>query len=220
MAVIRSFLAALVLVAAWPLAAFSAEPIAIVEDLSGEADGLQVMDYVEEGRVIKLGGRAVLTLGYFESCAQDVITGGVVTVGRKQSRVDGGRIETRQVECDGGSLQLTEAQGKESGLMVFRKGTKKSGVPPKPERTLYGSSPVIMTPDKNAAVTISRLDKPEAGISQTAQGGVIDLARAGVRLSPGGIYQVDSDGQAVVFKIDAFAAPGAAPLVSRLIRLQ
>jgi hypothetical protein len=220
MAVSRSFLVSLVLVAAWPLAAVSGEPVAIVEDLSGDAGSLQVMDYVEEGRVIKLGGGAVLTLGYFESCAQEVITGGVVTVGSKQSRVDGGRLERRQVECDGGKLQLTEAQGKESGLMVFRKGTKKTGALPKPERTLYGSSPVIVAPSKNAGVTISRLDRPETEIEQMAQGGVVDLASAGLRLSPGGIYQVESDGHVVVFKIDAFAEPGMTPLVSRLIRMQ
>ena len=53
--------------------------------------------------------------------------------------------------------------------------------------------------------------------------GVVDLARQGIVLAPGGIYRAElrtADGiRARVFEIDAFAVPGLAPIVSRLLRM-
>ncbi len=51
------FGAAVVFAVFWGMPAWAGEPSAIVEDLAAPDSGLELMDYVEDGRVIKLGPR-------------------------------------------------------------------------------------------------------------------------------------------------------------------
>src|SRR5438105_11441203 len=61
--------------------------VALVEEVSGHPVGAQFMDYVEPGKVIRLGPRDKVVLGYLRSCIRETITGGIVTVGTEQSDV-------------------------------------------------------------------------------------------------------------------------------------
>ena len=48
-------------------AASAASPVALIEELSGNPAGLEVMDYLEMGRIIRLGARETLVLSYLNS---------------------------------------------------------------------------------------------------------------------------------------------------------
>jgi len=58
-------------------------PVAIVEDVQGKVDGVQFMDYVAPGKVIKLGPKATVVLGYMKSCWRETTTVPPVIVSRQ-----------------------------------------------------------------------------------------------------------------------------------------
>src|ERR1700730_1481165 len=83
-------------------------PVAVVEELQGKVDGVEFMDYVAPGKVIKLGPRAMVVLGYMKSCWRETITGGTVIVGAEKSMVHLGDIQRVQVDCDVSGIQLSD----------------------------------------------------------------------------------------------------------------
>jgi len=201
-------------------------PSAVVEEVGAGVAGVQFMDYVEPGQVIRLGAVDRLVLGYLKSCWRETITGGTVTVGTEQSQVAGGEVARVQVQCEGGKMMLSAELAGKSGAMVFRQAPKaQAAAIPHPQFTLYGLSPVFeVQPGGN--LVIERLDQPgerhriavaEPGL---IRGAFLDLAKAGVALVPGGIYRAKLGEQELVFMIDAQAKAGDAPLVGRLARLQ
>lgn len=214
----RIGLAAVCVIAAG--AAQAADPVAIVEDVSANAAGVQPMDYVAAGRIIALAPNQSLTLGYMKSCTREVIAGGRVTIGLEQSVVDGGKVERNQVRCDGGRLKLTAEQASKSGGMVFRK-------PPSPnvpiDVMIYGLSPVVELVAGTTA-TIDRIDAttPQMVLAPSAAqlhgGKFFDLARENKILSAGGVYRLMSGDKQLVFKVDPAASGGAGPVVGRLLR--
>jgi hypothetical protein len=104
-----AFVIAVVISLACGFPASAGNPSAIVENIDAPGAKLQFMDYVESGRVISLGASGTVTLGYLSHCLSETVIGGSVTVGREQSRIDGGNVRREQVECDGGNLKLTPA---------------------------------------------------------------------------------------------------------------
>ena len=194
-------------------------PSAIVEDVNASGAGVAFMDYVEPGRVIRLGASGTLTLGYLRSCLRETITGGKVTVGTEQSEVVGAKLVRERIECDGTKLLLTPAQAAKSMGAVFRAPpTGGGGGLPQPQFTLYGASPVISLSTPSGTVVLERLDRPAQTLTIAVEGGFADLAVLKKSLKPGGIYQARDGKFAVVFKVDRFARPGRGPLVGRLIR--
>jgi hypothetical protein len=212
--------------AALILTASAQSPAAVVEEVAGSVPGVQFMDYVDPGQVIRLGAHDRIVLGYLKSCWRETITGGTVTVGAEQSEVAGGEVARGKVPCEGGKMMLSAELAGKSGAMVFRQVPKpRAAALPNPEFTLYGLSPVfeLRPPGK---LVVERLDQPgerhEMAVTeqQLIRGAFFDCAKAGVALAPGGIYRAKFAGQEIVFKIDSDAKPGAAPLVGRLARLQ
>jgi hypothetical protein len=200
-------------------------PAAVVEELAGSVPGVQFMDYVDPGQVIRLGAHDRIVLGYLQSCWRETITGGTVTVGAEQSEVAGGEVARVKVACDGGKMMLSAELAGKSGAMVFRQAPKPQPVALHPEFTLYGLSPVfeVRPPGK---LVIERLDqrgeRHELAITEQdlMRGAFFDCAKAGLALAPGGIYRAKFADRELVFKIDPDAKPGDAPLLGRLARLQ
>ncbi|RAI37814.1 hypothetical protein [Rhodoplanes roseus] len=219
-----------------PVARAAGVPVAVVEEVKGKASGLEFMDYVEAGRVIKLGPKDTIVLGYLKSCLRETVTGGTVVVGAEQSKVHLGTIESIKVECDA-AAQLGERQAAESAATVFRgmgpnpsPNPSAGGTPPaagEPARTLvlYGRSPVFEVSEP-ATLTIERLDKvgEKQAIALRAKslvrGRFYDLAKADKALSPGGSYVATLGGRKVAFRIAPDAKPGATPVVGRLVRFE
>lgn len=205
--------AAVLIVLASPAAA---APAAIVEDVGGTVAGVDVLDYVDAGKVIELKGNASLVLGYLKSCVRDTIQGGTVKVGSEQSEVAGGKVERTTSPCDGGKLQLTAEQAGKSGAMVFR---RPPGSPPPAELTLHATSPVVtFSKLPSGTIVFERLDKQAQPISVAISALNTDLANKGVELVPGGIYRASQGQHSIVVKIDAKAAAGRGPVIGRLIQ--
>lgn len=200
--------------------AYAAEPSALVEDVVGSPAGVQAMDYVGAGTVIKLGSGDKLVLDYLHSCVHETISGGTVTVGAQESKVSGGRVERDKVACDGGKLKLSTEQASSAGTIVFRKAP---GTTPAPQRRLYGASPLIEV-GAPGHLTLERLDRPgerveiEISAAQLRRGAFYDFAKDGRALAPGATYRASFGAKSVVFTIDARAQSGSTPLAGRLLR--
>ena len=194
------------------------EPAAIVEDIDAPAAGVASMDYLAAGRVIDLGANGTLKLGYLRSCLSETITGGHVVIGRERSRVDGGKLVRRRVECDGGSLRLSDEQAGKSAVLVLRRPPRAGGGSmPHPSFKIYGASPVVKIAGDAVSVSIERLDRSGPAIDVVLRGGTVDFAATGRSLEPGGIYRARAGDRSVVFKVDPFARPGPGPIIGRLV---
>ncbi len=207
--------------------ALAQAPVAVVEDVNSKSAGVDFMDYVSAGKVIRLAPTDTMVLGYMKSCWRETISGGVVTVGDEQSAVAGGKVQRDKVGCDGGKMQLTQQQASKSGAMVFRSAPR-PGAPaaaPQPEITLYGLSPVIEVKG-GGKLLIERIDQPgekhEVTIAdrQLTRGAFYDFAKSDKALAAGGLYRASVGTAQIVFKVDPFAKPGQAPIVGRLLRFQ
>jgi hypothetical protein len=205
-------------------AAAAADPIALVEDVSGTSAGVEFMDYLATGREIRLGAQDRLVIDYLRSCWRETISGGTVTIGTEQSAVKGGRVSRDKIECDGGKMRLTADKAAKSGVVVFR-------APPKPasghnvavERTIYALSPIFELGGAGRLV-IERLDKPDSPLAfdiapaQLLRGSFYDFARDGHALAAGGAYRANIAGRSVVFQVDGRAMPGATRPAGRLLK--
>lgn len=201
-------------------------PAAIVEDVTDRGAGVEFMDYVPAGKVIKLGSTGKLVLGYLRSCWRETISGGTVTVGAEQSEIQGGTAERVKVACEAAKMQLTAELASKSGAMVFREGPQRAtpGRLPKPNFTLYGQSPLVEVA-KGSTVVIERVDQPGERYEITDRGPLVrgafyDFAQDNKALTPAGIYTATSGSVKVTFQVDPGAQPGRTPAAGRLIRLQ
>ena len=207
------------------LAAASQSPVAVVEDVTGNPGGIEMMDYVTPGEVIKLGPADSIVLGYLTSCARETITGGTVTVGTEHSDIIGGKVQRKTIQCQGGKMELTRSLADKSAAMALRElpqGYKKEV---QPQLTLYGRSPVLEVKPIGALV-IERIDAPGERLdiilpdAELVHGQFLDLATSGVALAAGGIYKARVGMQEIVFKVDGSAQTGHTPIAGRLLRLQ
>ena len=198
-------------------------PTAVVEDVKGTSAGVQFMDYVSTGKVIRLGPRDVIILGYLKSCWRETIIGGTVTVGAEQSEVQGGKVVRSRVKCSGGRMQLTAEQAVQSAGVVSRSwGASVQTATPEPQMILYGRVPIIELPGRGTLL-VERIDQVEQryrlviGKPQLQRGMFFDFAKADLVLAAGGLYRATFAESEIVFKVDP-AATAAAPVVARLLR--
>ena len=200
--------------------AHAGTPVAVVEDVGEGTQSLQLFEFVEAGRIIKLAAGERIVLGYMSGCLQEEIIGGVVTVGNQKSTVNGGRISVETVECDGGGLVLTAEQKGKSGVQVVR-ADEASGASgeKRPSLTVYSANPLIVAAGATGSVRVERLDRGATTLEIPLIKGIADLAVTKNRLSPGGIYEATTDERSVVFRVDRYARPGGAPALSRMVRL-
>ncbi len=194
---------------------------ALVEEVTAKSAGVQIMDYLSAGQIVKLGPGESIVIDYLRSCGREQITGGIVTIGVEQSEVAGGTVRREKVECDGGHMQMTAEQAGKSGVMVFR---SIKGKPPgtAPSLTLYGTSPILDLRE-GGTVVIERIDQP--GEKRTVQikpgkarAAPFDCAQHGLALAAGAIYRATAGEKQIVFKIADNARDGTSPLIGRLIR--
>jgi len=218
-------IAALFVTALPPTTALAGEPVAVIEKVEAPSTGLQFMDFVEVGRLIKLRAGESLTLGYFGSCIQESIVGGSVQVGIDQSSVEGGEVSREQVECDGGRLQLDANASDSSGVLILRKidaastASGDTGTLPEAQLVLSRTQPIIGISKPGSLLRIDRLDASEPRLEIRIEERFLDLATTDSKLTAGGLYRAEAVGHAIVFRIDAGASPGGGPIVGRLLYL-
>jgi len=198
--------------------ALAQAPVALVEDVRGNNVGVEFMDYVSAGKVIKLSPQDSIVLGYLRSCWHETITGGIVIVGGEQSDVQGGKVTRKKVMCDGGRIALTAGQANQSAGTSFRAPDRESPL------TLYGLSPVveatggaallIVRTDRHGEYHVAKLPKPGA------QRSFLDFAVTAKTLVEGGTYRASIGSRQIIFKIDPSAKARGVPIISRLLRFQ
>src|ERR1700732_2216934 len=81
--------------------------------------GVEFMDYVHAGQVIRLGPHQTIVLSYMASCVRETITGGTVTVGTQRSEVQSGHVRRIEGHCYSGRMELTGEEAHVGGR-VFR----------------------------------------------------------------------------------------------------
>ncbi len=197
-------------------------PVAVVEDVQGPVSGVEFMDYVVPGKVIKLGAGGTVVLGYIKSCWRETITGiGTVIVGNEESMVHLGETKTSKVACDSARTQLINQETGQSAATVVRSVSEKNS----PQMTLYGLSPMVETTGRGKLV-VERLDLKgerydvDLTPASVARGKFYDFAKTGTALKPGGTYEASQGSRKMVFLVDRSAQPGATPIIGRLVRLQ
>jgi hypothetical protein len=201
-------------------------PVALVEEVTGTS-GVEFMDYLEAGKIIRLNAQDSIVLNYLYSCVRETITGGVVTVGKDQSEVQSGKIVRTSTPCDTGRMLLSAQLASQSAGTLLR-GAKAKQVdlksPPLPQFILYSLSPMLELRGSGGQLEIVRIDRNgehyvlTISNQQLLHQAFYDFADAGLTLSPGGIYRAAMGGQSVTFKIDPSAKAGKTPIVGRLLR--
>jgi hypothetical protein len=220
----RTSIIAAAMVVGGMTASAAQSPVAIVEDVKGKVAGVEFMDYVAPGTVIKLGANGVVVLGYLTSCWRETISGGVAIVGTEESKTSLGEVSREKVGCDTGRAQLSEREATQSAATTFRSIGAATQAPAGSEPVIYGLSPVIEL-GKPGKLVIERVDLPGERIESAVtakslvKGRFYDLAAAGKSLIPGGTYAATLGSQKTVFKVDPMARPGATPIIGRLVRL-
>jgi hypothetical protein len=217
---IRLPLGAALAVATHSLAASAATQVALVEDVTGKPAGVEFMDYVEAGKVIRLGRHGTLVLSYMTSCVRETITGGTVKVGTEQSEVESGTVSRVTVPCDTGKLDNDQAT--QFGGQIVRGMAPTSNAA---TRMLYGRSPIVEV-KAPGTLQIARIDDGRENYhvaittNHLLHGRFYDFARWGKSLAAGGVYSMSMDGEEIVFRIDPHAKPGNTPVLGRLVRLR
>jgi len=222
----RSLIGTIVGVFCLAAPAVAETPAAIVEDVQGKVDGVEFMDYVAPGKIIKLGPKAGITLSYLKSCLRETISEGVVLVGAEQSTVQLGNVQRVKVPCDANAAQLSEREANQSAATTFRtmRSDSKGGAPAKLP-TIYGTAPLIQA-KSGSTLVIERTDGKEPTISVPLKNDIMvggkfyDLTKAGKSLTPGGTYLAVLGTKRYAFQVDASATASPTPIVGRLLRLE
>jgi hypothetical protein len=103
--------------------AAAADPIEVALVESSNSPGVEFMDYVQAGQIIRLGPHDTIVLSYMSSCLRETITGGTVTVGPDWSEVQSGEVRRARGQCEAGKKVLTGAQSHIGGR-TFRGPTQ------------------------------------------------------------------------------------------------
>lgn len=200
-------------------AANAASPVAIVEDVTAAKVKAQAMDYLFEGDTLTLADGEEITISYLSSCAIEQISGGEATVaiGAEKSTVTGkGRVKRKFVECGGGGISLTRRQSDRAAGVVVRGGEGRTVG--QPDVTVYSLHPVLKLSRPADSILLERLDAEEKRTLKV-EGLRLDLANAGIKLAPGGVYRATAGDHKVVFKIATTARASNRNLISRLVEL-
>src|ERR1700722_19779428 len=198
-------------------------PIALVEDVKSTTAGVEFMDYVGAGQVIKLGPHDTLVLSYLTSCQHETITGGTVTVGFRESSVQGGEVARATVPCDGGNMQLSAAEADKSAATAFR--VQAAEVHP----TIFARNPMIQLPTGLPAdartMVFTRTDQPGERPhtivvdEQYVKAGYYDMADINLNLTAGAVYEVTIGTHKLTFGVAPDAKDGRPPVATRLLRM-
>ena len=191
-----------------------AEPTALIEDISEERGDFQIMDFLEPGTIIQLKTNGLLVLGYMNSCIQESIVGGNVTIGEEKSVVVEGQVTRKTLTCGGNTkVSVTRNKKGDAGAVVFR--NKKHSKRFKAEHEVHGISPFIFITDGSGKISIARVDGKGKKYEFAVDTGVVDLAQKGIKLRRNISYLLETNKRTTTFKI----SPKARRKVSLLGRL-
>jgi len=181
--------------------------VAIVED-SPRNDGLgQTFDMLPENTVLDLAAGETIVLGYLKSCVRETITGGKVTIGPKESAVEGGKVTREKTECTETRLALTADESQQSATIAFRGQIKH----------IFTRQPIIIA-RKSAGVTIEPINGGETWKIEP-ENGRVDFQAAKLEMQPGASYRVKGFTQTVIVEVDQNATKAKTGTLERVVIL-
>ena len=193
-----------------------AEPVALIEDISAQRKNFQIMDFLDVGTKIVLKADETLKLGYLNSCIQESIRGGTITVGEAKSLVVGGQVTRKLLTCEGNSkVSATRNKKGDVGAVVFR--SKKNANTAKAEHDVYGLSPLIYLTVKANEVYLTRMDGKGKSYKIAVKNDIVDLAQQGIKLRRNVSYRLKAGKRTTTFKVSAKARRKVSVL-GRLLR--
>ena len=193
-----------------------AEPVALIEDISAQHGEFQIMDFLDLGTKIELKTGETMVLGYLNSCIQETIRGGTITVGEARSVIVGGQVKRKLLTCEGNTkTSVTRSKKGDAGAVVFR--NKNIAETPKAEHDVYGLSPLIYLTVKANEVYLTRIDGKGKSYKIAVKNGIADLAQNGIKLRRNVSYRLKAGKRTTTFKVSAKARRKVAVL-SRLLR--
>jgi len=212
-------LGVLVGLASLPSLAAAQELSAIVESVSPPREDVRAFDILLEGTMIELKPGETLSLGYMNSCAHEEISGGKVTVGATESKVEGGNVTRTIVACNGSVDPDSAAGANEAAVVAIRSlGDDDPSV-----RVVESLQPVFVLDEgavpSDPTLTIQRLDGKEPPIRVSLFGRTLDLKQTGMKLTQGGIYSAICGDRKAAFKIAPNAGVGQVVTLQRVVRL-
>ncbi|WP_416896455.1 MAG: hypothetical protein ACMVY4_13035 [Minwuia sp.] len=174
------------------------------------ATGLQPFQFLQQGERIDLAGGLSVVLGYPASCVEENITGGTVTVGSAESRIDSGKVERLKLECVT-RVQLSNGERQESGASAWRDPNSMQPV------LLDNLTPLLRFSALPDRLIIERTDRPSDPVTLESPGTAIDFAERGIVLEAGGIYVMRAGDRTRTVEIDFDARTVGGPVLTRLI---
>lgn len=202
---------------AGPHSVAAEEASAMVESISTMRDDVMEMDYLTAGQTIRLAANETLVVGYFLSCAQETIIGGTVMIGKHESSVEGGKIETQFVSCDDQVVQFSLNQQQAAGTSVLRPGEPCNALVP--DIVIYDVSPLIRHVDLSASLDYSPACEASSGqwSSISGAGKPIDFRDLGIELEQGATYLLRQGDRTVVLLVSKLAERNASSIIARYV---
>jgi hypothetical protein len=201
----------LVAVAVLTLSGHSSEAapkaVAIVEESTRNEGPGQAFDMLSENTVLDLAQGETIVLGYLKSCVRETITGGKVTVGLKESAVEGGKVAREKTECTETRLALTADESQQSATIAFRGQIKH----------IFTRQPIIIA-RKSAGVIIEPINGGETWRIEP-KNERIDFQAAKLEMQPGVAYRVKGFTQTVIVEVDRNATKAKTGTLERVVIL-
>jgi len=200
--------------------------VALVEDVQGEAGGLEIMDYVYGGQQVALGQGGSLVLSHLDGCIVERISGGTVTVRHGGSTVAGGAVETERLpDCMTADIIIT-ADAREAGATVNRLDTPFDAAAWREEVTKSDRPTFVWERGAGKVkVRVVQLDaaKPKIIWARDTDASSIAYPMDAPALVPGLPYRVEVQGgggtQGVAFMVDPGLDTAASSLAGRVVTL-
>lgn len=206
--VMSGFAACAALMLLVPGASAATKPVAIVEDSPKTTGRGQAFDLLEQNEVLKLASGETLVLGYLKSCTRETITGGTVTIGAKESTVEGGKVTREKTECTQTKLALTADESQQSATIAFRGQIKH----------VYTRQPLIVA-EKSETVKIEPIEGGESW-NLRPENGRIDFRAAKFEMQPGMRYKVTGAKASLIVEVDAAATTAKTGVLERVVVLE
>jgi hypothetical protein len=100
--------------------AVAQDAVALIETLTSPTQRVEMMSYARRGEIIRLSPNQTMVISYGDSCVQEIITGGMVTIGREQSEVRFGEVKRTVGKCAVGKFEVTGGSDDSAGGRTFR----------------------------------------------------------------------------------------------------
>jgi hypothetical protein len=169
--------------------------VAIVLKIDGpQNSAVYLMEYLKAGETFQQNQLTRLTIGYFQSCIEERVTGGFVQIGTERSTVrERGSRSFDKVKCDSA----------QQGVI-----------------SVYGLSPLIRVLGPKI-VRVRHVGSTAPPLELHVPPGVpfYDMAEHGQTLEAGGLYEFSTGYRKVEVRVDPSAQEKHVPMLSRFVDL-